>query len=117
MVSKRASKALVSSSVLGFTILKELREAYFSEYQTLVGMVQRCHNPRNKSFRNYGAKGRSVCDRWRIGEDGKTGFECFLEDMGPKPAKNLSIDRINNDEGYRPDNCRWATASQQRANM
>lgn len=50
-----------------------------------------------------------VCDRWRFGENGKTGVECFLEDMPEPEHKYLSVDRIANDGNYEPTNCRWAT--------
>ena len=86
------------------------------EYRGLEFMLQRCLNPRDKSFPNYGGRGIKVCDRWRYGEDGKTGFECFLTDMGPRPSPDLSIDRIEVNDDYRPGNCRWATASLQAQN-
>lgn len=73
-------------------------------------MVGRCHDPRNKSFYRYGAVGIIVCDRWR------ESFAAFADDMGFPPAPNLSIDRIDNTKGYSPDNCRWATATQQQRN-
>lgn len=75
-------------------------------------MVGRCTNPKYPSYPRYGGVGITVCDRWRFGEAGKTGWECFFEDMGPKPTGH-SIDRVNNELGYFPDNCRWATRAQQ----
>lgn len=79
-------------------------------------MIRRCHNPKDVSYDNYGRRGIRVCRRWRFGEEGKTGFECFMEDMGPRP-KGKSIDRKNNDKGYFPDNCRWASNKQQTNNV
>ena len=58
----------------------------------------------------------TVCDRWRYGEDGKSGFECFLADMGSRPLGH-SIDRIEVNDNYDPGNCRWATKSEQQRNQ
>lgn len=81
----------------------------------LVNMINRCHNSRNKAYPYYGGRGITVCDRWRYGSDGMTNWETFLFDMGV-PDKGLSIDRVDNDKGYSPDNCRWATITQQNRN-
>jgi hypothetical protein len=62
-----------------------------------------------KNFANYGARGITFCARW-------TTFKAFFEDMGPKPTREHTIDRINNDGGYEPGNCRWATKAEQRRN-
>lgn len=80
-------------------------------------MKQRCFSPRCKAYANYGGRGITVCERWLNGEDGKTGLECFVLDMGPKPTPEHSIDRIDNDGNYEPGNCRWATAKEQRSNQ
>lgn len=80
-------------------------------FQVWSGMKQRCYNPKCAQYKNYGARGIWVCKRW-MGDDG---FENFLSDMGIKPD-GLSLDRKNNDRGYYPSNCRWATPSQQRRN-
>jgi len=81
-------------------------------YQAMMG---RCYNETYPSYIRYGGRGVSVCNRWRYGEDGKTGWLCFFEDMGPKPTGH-SIDRIDNEKNYTPDNCRWATIQQQAQN-
>ena len=73
------------------------------------GMIRRCHNPKDKGYKNYGGRGISVCERWR------SSFDSFNSDMGVRP-NGLSIDRINNDGNYEPGNCRWATHNQQRQN-
>lgn len=86
------------------------------EYGIYNQMRNRCENPNVRSWKYYGARGIRVCDRWRVGENGKTGFECFCEDMGPRPP-NLTIDRIDNLGNYEPNNCRWATYQQQRKNQ
>ena len=71
-------------------------------------MVRRCHAPGSKDFYRYGAKGITVCERWRT-------FENFYKDMGDRPA-GMSIDRKDNAKGYEPSNCRWATNTQQQRN-
>jgi hypothetical protein len=79
------------------------------EYIAWNSMVQRTTNPKSASYRRYGGRGITVCDRWRYGEDGKHGVECFYADMGDKPSNGHSLDRINNELGYFPANCQWAT--------
>lgn len=80
------------------------------EFKTWTGILTRCLNPNSASYNDYGGRGIKVCDRWR------SSFKSFLEDVGPRPSEQHSIDRINNDKGYAPDNCRWATHNEQARN-
>lgn len=81
------------------------------EYTIWGGMINRV---RHKSYARR--RGIGVCLRWERGADGKTGFECFYDDLGPRPTPAHSIDRINNNGNYEPGNVRWATSVQQGRN-
>lgn len=83
------------------------------EYQSWLAMKQRCYNKKHTHYKDYGGRGITVCDRWL---DKLNGFENFLEDMGHRPSKEYSLDRIDNDKGYYKENCRWATKKEQANN-
>lgn len=72
-------------------------------------MMRRCYDPKNPAYKNYGGRGISVCDRWHDVRN-------FYADMGDRP-KGRSLDRTKNDMGYSPENCRWATSTEQARNM
>jgi len=79
-----------------------------AEWRAWSAMRNRCLNPTNAAYTNYGGRGIAVCPDWER-------FETFFADMGPRPD-GTSLDRIDNDKGYSADNCRWATRKQQSAN-
>lgn len=80
------------------------------EYKAWKAMKTRCFNEAFKSFEHYGGRGIKISERWL------QSFENFYEDMGPRPTPTHSIDRINGNGNYEPENCRWATKSQQSYN-
>lgn len=86
------------------------------EYRAYAAMKNRCLNKRQERYRDYGERGIAICGRWLHGEDDRSGFECFLADMGRKPSAVHSLERRDNDGNYEPGNCRWATAADQNRN-
>jgi hypothetical protein len=78
-------------------------------YRAWQQLFQRCENPKDRAYKNYGARGITVCEEWRD-------FPRFLADMGMRP-KGFQLDRKDNDKGYSKENCRWVTAKVNRNNQ
>jgi hypothetical protein len=81
-----------------------------NEYKTWGNIKTRCYNKNREEYKNYGGRGITVCDRWL------SSFENFYKDMGHKPTPSHSIDRINVNGNYEPDNCKWSTRKEQANN-
>lgn len=76
-------------------------------YQTWYDMIRRCYTPHRHDYKNYGGRGIKVCDRWL------NSFWAFVEDIGDKPSKKHSLDRVDVNGNYAPDNCKWSTQKEQ----
>lgn len=80
------------------------------EYAIWNAMLGRCYRPKDLGYKNYGGRGIKVCKRWR------DSFKNFIKDLGRRPNSSLTLERINNDRGYYPNNCKWATWEERMGN-
>jgi len=81
------------------------------EYRAWIEMRRRCTNPKRENFKHYGGRGITVCARWM------KSFEAFCADMGKRPGRGYSLDRIDVNGDYEPGNCQWSTQSEQIQNQ
>ncbi len=79
-------------------------------YSTWIEMKRRCNNKKTISYNRYGGRGIKVCKRWNVD------FKSFVKSIGDKPTKSHSLDRIDNNGDYKPNNCKWSTHAEQNRN-
>jgi len=87
-----------------------MSKAKMTEYRSWQSMKARCYNKNHTSYKNYGGRGLTVCDRWL------NSFETFLDDLGYKLNNTYTLERIDNSKGYSKENCKWGTKTEQSNN-
>lgn len=102
---------MAPKSRLNISGYKLMRGPYKAEFQAWANAIGRCQ--KNSDYRGRGVY---VCDRWLNGDGVRDGFECFLIDMGKKPSSKYTLERMDNNRGYEPENCVWATSAEQNRN-
>lgn len=105
----KKERAKERMTVHGYANREDKKKGYSREYRIWMTMRSRCRNPKTIAYDRYGGRGISVCERW-------DNFELFIEDMGCAPSAKHSIDRINNDGNYCPENCKWSSHEEQQSN-
>ncbi len=104
-VSKGCKNCKVTTGATRHGLSKDVLRPYSAWWD----MLARCENKDNRYYKYYGDRGIKVCERWHD-------ITLFYEDMGPRPAKGYTLDRINNNGNYEPGNCKWATMKEQSRN-
>lgn len=100
-----------NTSIRGRKFYEEHGMTDTPEYYSWKCMKDRCFYVKNPAYSDYGGRGIKVCEKWF------NSFTAFYEDMGPRPSSSHTIDRINGDGDYEPNNCRWATKLEQSINQ
>lgn len=108
-MNKKEAAAIASAAAAAKARLAPgITRKHYHLYRVWCAMKERCSNPKDSAFKNYGGRGIKVCERWRK-------FDAFVTDVGLRPADSL-LDRIDNDGNYEPSNCRWRTRKEQNSN-